>query len=260
MLKEYNMANQTNTNSGGPLIIFTMITTIYYIIKYNLDDNPDEKGKSMNNVYFIIYLLILVISHFFINLNMSRKVCGTNQFETTIYATVGPWIIIFGFLYIALKTFPSWLMPFSNTFGYGLALLAGLNETVEKLFKSTENAKQDELPFLEKIYTDKSLIINEITLSNFDNFWSNMKGLFRKEVLDEEKLKDQSETVKTSLRKLVKMKELAAEYIWYIMSGVLISSMSYNFIITSSCKKSVQEMQDSFNKVEMKELAKNNKK
>ena len=115
-----------------------------------------------------MYIMILVITHFFLNLNTTRALCGSNQWETTFYVTVGPWLIIFGFLYIGLKTFPSWLMPFSNTIGYGVALLAGLSETTEKLFKSTKEAtSNDELGFLEKIYTDKSLIINENKSINF---------------------------------------------------------------------------------------------
>jgi hypothetical protein len=188
--------------SGLPLLIFSVITTIYYVIKYNLDDS-----NSMDTVYFLMYIMILVITHFFLNLNTSRALCGSNQWETTFYVTVGPWIIIFGFLYIGLKTFPSWLMPFSNTIGYGVALLAGLSETTENLFKKTENASsKDEIGFLEKIYTDKSLIINEITINNFPNFWENMKGLFRDEVKN-----DATNTVKKTLLKLVKLKE--AEFI-----------------------------------------------
>ncbi len=234
------MANDIKSGSGTPLLIFWIITSIYYVIKFNLDDSS---SGSMDTVYFIMYILIVVISHFFINLNMTRAMCGSNQWETTFMVTIGPWLIIFGFLFIALKTFPSWLMPFSNTFGYGLALLGGLSETTDKLFKSTENASsKDELGFLEKIYTDKSLIINEITINNFQNFWNNMKGLFRDEVKS-----DPENTVKKSLQKLVKLKELFAEYIWYVFAGFLITSMSYNFIISSSCKKSVQDMQDAHN-------------
>ncbi len=231
------MASNTVPSSGLPLLIFSVITTIYYVIKYNLD-----ASNSMDTVYFLMYIFILVITHFFLNLNMTNAMCGSNQWETTFYVTVGPWLIIFGFLYIALKTFPSWNMPFSNTFGYGLALLAGLSETTEKLFKSTENASKEEIGFLEKIYTDRSLIINEITMNNFENFWNNMKGLFRDEVKS-----DSTETVKKSLFKLVKLKELTAEYIWYLFAGVLITSISFNFIITSSCKRSVQDMQNAYN-------------
>ena len=239
------MANDYDIIPGSslPLLLFSVITTIYYVIKYNLD-----ASNTMDTVYFLMYIMILVITHFFLNLNTTRAMCGSNQWETTFFVTVGPWLIIFGFLYIALKTFPSWLMPFSNTIGYGVALLAGLSETTEKLFKSTEKAaSSDELGFLEKIYTDKSLIINEITVNNFENFWTKMSGLFREEVKN-----DSTNDVKNKLFNLVKMKELTAEYIWYLFAGFLITSVSYNFIIGSSCKKSVQDMQQAHNEHDIK--------
>jgi hypothetical protein len=231
------MSSSESISSGMPLIVFSTITTIYYVIKYNL-----EASNNMNTVYFLMYIMILIVSLFFVNLNMTYAMCGSFQWDTTFYVTVGPWLVIFGLLFIGLQTFPSWLMPFSNTIGYGLALLGGLSDTTEKLFKSTENATKDELGFLEKIYTDKSLIINEITTNNFEKFWANMKGLFREEVKN-----DSTNKVKKSLFQLVKLKELTAEYIWYLFAGVLITSISFNFIIRSSCKKSIQDMQDAHN-------------
>ena len=233
--RQKKMAKEKPANS--PLLIFSIITTIYYVIKYNLDDK-----NTMETVYFIMYICILILTHFFINLNMTKAMCGSNQWDTTFYVTFMPWLVVFGFLYIGLKTFPSWLMPFSNTIGYGFALLGGLSDVTEKLFKSTADTSvsKDELGFLEKIYTDKSLIINEITVANFSNFWENMKGLFKPEAL-------RDDTVKTKLKSLVKLKELTAEYIWYLFAGLLVTSISYNFIIGSSCKKSVQDMQNAHN-------------
>ena len=75
-----------------------------------------------------------------------------------------------------------------------------------------------------------------------------MKGLFRDEVKN-----DQTNAVKKSLYQLVKLKELAAEYIWYVLAGLLITSVSYNFIINASCKRSVQDMQESHNQHEQQE-------
>lgn len=219
-----------------PLLLFLITTTIYFIVKL-------YSSESTNTIYFCIYILFVILSQMFINIAITKTICGSNQWETAFYATAGPWGIIFGFLYIALQTFPSWLMPFSNTFGYLIASLAGLSDTLDKLFKSTENASREELGLLEKIYTDKSLIINEITINNFNRFWDNMKGVFKDEVKN-----DSSMTVRNSLFKLVKMKELFAEYIWYMFSGFLIISVSYNFITTSTCKKSILDMQNAHEK------------
>ena len=39
------------------------------------------------------------------------------------------------------------------------------------------------------------------------------------------------------------MKTNIAEFIWYALSGVLTTSISYNAILNSGCKKSVEEME-----------------
>ena len=259
------MVDYKNVSAGTPLLIFSVITTIYYIIKYNLSVNFDSSGNlvhdSMSNSYFLIYLLLVILSHFFINLNMTYSMCGSKQWQTSIFSTIAPWTIIFGFLYIGLQSFPSWLMPFSNTIGYGMSLLAGLNETIDKIFKGTgdddlkiskndkdkdKDMKNNIISTLEKLYTDKSLIINEITLNNFSNFWNKMKGIIKKEVLDDRiEYKE-----KKSLIQLIKIKEYTSEFLWYMLAGFLITSISHNYIVNASCKRTVQEMQDIFNKSE----------
>lgn len=242
------MLNNKETSSisiGSTLIIFSLITFFYYVIRYNLYDySNDQNADSSENVYFSIYLLIVILTNFFINLNISNEVCGTNQWQTAIFSTLGSWFIIFGFIFVGLKSYPSWLMPFSNTFGYGVAYLANLDETVYNLFKSTDDSsvKNDKgsLNMLEKIFSQKSLVVNEITMDNFKNFWNKMEGLF----IDDIKKRGE---LKISLKQIIHLKELTAEFLWYILAGYLIISVSKNYIVNESCKRSVQELQNRYN-------------
>ena len=67
--------------------------------------------------------------------------------------------------------FPGWLIPFSNTFGYGIAKLGGLNNLLNKILKPQDATGNPKLTkALADIYTDRSLLINEIGISNFDTF------------------------------------------------------------------------------------------
>jgi len=45
------------------------------------------------------------------------------------------------------------------------------------------------------------------------------------------------------LSSYVKMKDEIAEFIWYALSGVLTTSISYNAILNSGCTNSVAEME-----------------
>ena len=47
--------------------------------------------------------------------------------------TLLPWIMIFCLLIILLLVFPGWLIPFSNTFGYGIAKIGGINKIFSEI-------------------------------------------------------------------------------------------------------------------------------
>jgi len=222
-------------NPTFSIIYFVILTTIYSIIKYNLKSNTSQ------SIYFGIYVCLLLIGQFFINLNLSNVLCGTNQWGTTIMITTIPWTFIFVVLTYLLTLFPGWLSPFSNTIGYGVVLLGGIGSLMNNILqpnpKLVPNNPQTKIiqESLAHIYADKSLLINEITLENFDYFWQMMSGIFKAGVKDNLQLKNQ-------LYNMVRLKTLVAEYVWYILTGVLVTSVSYNYLVNSGCSKSADEM------------------
>lgn len=60
-------------------------------------------------------------------------------------------------------------------------------------------------------------------------------------------------------KNMIKMKELISEYIWYLLSGLLVTSSSYNMIVNSNCNQSVNEMKKRHDQYE-KDVAKAEKK
>jgi HSP90 family molecular chaperone len=155
--------------------------------------------------------------------------------------TTIPWTFIFVVLTYLLTLFPGWLSPFSNTIGYGVVLLGGIGSLMNNILqpnpKLVPNNPQTKIiqESLAHIYADKSLLINEITLENFDYFWQMMSGIFKAGVKDNLQLKNQ-------LYNMVRLKTLVAEYVWYILTGVLVTSVSYNYLVNSGCSKSADEM------------------
>jgi hypothetical protein len=194
-------------------------------------------------MYFYIYLLSVLLVEYFVNLNLTTSICGSSQWTTALFVTILPWGIIFGILTLLLTMFPGWLSPFSNTFGYAIALMAGLNDTFADIIEPNPKGiklKPDESILqqaLAHIYSDKSLLINEITVDNFDYFWDSMKGVFKQSVYE-------NDTFKNNLYSMVVLKNTVSMCIWYILTGILITSISYNYIINSGCKASAAEMQE----------------
>uniref|UniRef100_A0A6C0JZJ0 Uncharacterized protein n=1 Tax=viral metagenome TaxID=1070528 RepID=A0A6C0JZJ0_9ZZZZ len=232
----------STANSSTSIMLFIILTTIYAFVKYNTSNTLQSVA---NNMYFYIYLLIVLLAEYFVNLNLTTSICGSSQWTTALIVTILPWGIIFGILTLLLTMFPGWLSPFSNTFGYAIALMAGLNDIFADIIepnpkgvkvKPEESIVQQALAH---IYSDKSLLINEITVDNFDYFWDSMKGVFKQSAYE-------NDTLKNNLYSMVVLKNTVSMYIWYILTGILITSISYNYIINSGCKASAAEMQQRY--------------
>ena len=227
------MAGSTSSPTTA-LFWFFIITTIYFTIKYNIKD------ATQNKIYFGIYVTLLLIGEYIINLSLTDTMCGSRQWNTALLVTLIPWVFIFGILNVVLLVFPGWLSPFSNTFGYAMARLMGVSSLLDKILKpklemsgSADNKVMAES--LEHIYSDKSLLINEITPSNFERVWTSMSYLFKTGVVNNIDLK-------TQLLNFVRLKDIVAEYIWYLLTGGLVTSVGYNYVVNTGCSQSVKDM------------------
>jgi hypothetical protein len=79
-----------------------------------------------------------------------------------------------------------------------------------------------------------------MTNENVGNWWNSMKtgGLLKSGVGDAQF---------NELTGFVKMKTEIAEFIWYALTGILTTSVSYNAILNSGCTQSVKEMEKRHN-------------
>ena len=232
----------STANSSTSIMIFVILTIIYAFVKYYTSNTLQSVA---NNLYFYIYLLTVLLAEYFVNLSLTNSICGSSQWTTSLFVTILPWGLIFGILTLLLTMFPGWLSPFSNTFGYAIALMAGLNDIFADIIEPNPTGvklKPEESIIqqaLAHIYSDKSLLINEITVDNFEYFWNSMKGVFKDSVYE-------NDTFKNNLYSMVVLKNTVSMFIWYILTGILITSISYNYIINSGCKASAAEMQQRY--------------
>lgn len=237
--------SDSTANASSGILWFFIITSLYSIVKYTTGESA-----SSQKMYLGIYVLLLIIGEYFINLSLTNSICGATQFSTAGVITLVPWVIIFGLLNLLLMMFPSWLTPFSNTFGYGAAKLAGVTDLVTKIFlpenqaPNLKNSGTDKA--LAYIYSDRSLLINEITTENFDEFWQSMQPLMEKT----------ASQFKTQLYDIIRLKTIVAEYIWYMLSGILVTSVGYNYLINYGCESSASQMKERMQKYEKEETEK----
>ena len=220
---------KTDQAPGSPsLLFFFILTTLYSILSYFTKNSKNR--LMLTGVYF----LVIVLVQYYLNLGVATAICGVPQYGTAAMVTFVPWVIMFGLLKVALTAFPGWLSPFSNTFGYLIAKLAGLKETLHNILAPVGDRKGSNASLLNEIYSDPSLMLNEITLENVDSWWQNMSKA--------NLLNSNASSYKDDLISLVRMKNIVSEYIWFLLTGALISSVSYNYTVGTSCQLTSDEI------------------
>jgi len=277
-LLDSSKEDKDNTPSPNPLaamIFFFIVTSIYCIISIFMS------GDAMQALMIkVCYILFVITGQYFINLNLSSAMCGTGQWKTALYITVIPWIMIFSVLHLFLYLFPGWLAPFSNTFGYLVAKLMGLPDLMKKiLVPLNENPTNNALMQVSK---DTSMLINQFTpesyeekhddkermvngklekqtgqvikhRTNFDDAWKKLqdskiiKTTFLPQT-DPNYDPYENENYRNKLYNFVQMKYSISEYVWNMLTGLFVTSISYNYIINSSCAKSPKEMKERYDK------------
>ena len=219
------------------LLIFTVFT-----INKSRDIVSINNSKDSNVINFI-YILFIIIGSYFLNVQNSRMICDQSiEWNYILMVTVMPWIIIFVLLYFILKLFPGWVSPFSNTIGYMFVSMLGVTGTLENIMTNDADAseKPDLVKAINTIKNNKSKFINQIdiNLSNFEAFISEL----RQTNIIEYSGDSAENTDIITLYKLITIKHVIGKIVWYILAGILISSISYNYIIGISCEKSVDQI------------------
>jgi hypothetical protein len=223
------------------LAIFSFITVVFGVSSYF-----SRKQPSIATILTFMYVLMVAGMQFYVNFDYIKQKCGgKGDYGTAFFNTIMPFLLIFVVIFMILRTFPSWKSPFSNTFGYLLARLMGVKTLLlDKILKpsivskdsgTTENTDTINVSLqksLTMIYEDPSLLINSLTPSNMRDFTENSKELFRSGANEYyDKLYD-----------FVIMKDIVAEYIWYFLSGLLVTAYSVSNIASLKCNVSAGDM------------------
>lgn len=194
------------------LISFVIITLIYFSFKYSM---PNQLP-----IIRTVYFLVVIVSQLILNLSSIKELCKNTALATmplAIKVTILPWLLIFGLLYVLLETFPGWKAPFSNTIGYFVVNIAGIKSSLEALLPSEEKKG-----VIDKLYSDKSLLVNLFTPENIKELSGSIFGKTSGPAYDQ-------------FEKLIRLKDEVAECIWYILTGALVTSIEGNAIVNSGC-------------------------
>jgi hypothetical protein len=170
--------------------------------------------------FHLLFFAIIVVFMYFINMAIIQSKCSSPM--PVFRATFLPWTFMFGSTLVALHFFPDWKKPFSNTFGYLVARIAGGTQSLLELLVPDKP--------LQYVYEEPSLLLNQFTTKNFEVMFDSMKEVF----IDDSVKKD-------ALFNVIRLKEIIAEWIWFLLAGSVAISSSYTILMNTECTKSAED-------------------
>lgn len=162
------------------IILFLSTTLIYYL--YIQNSIP-------------IYLFATTLLQCIANISTGKNI------GYSILYTLLPWLFIFGVVLYAINVFPWFAYPFADVFGY-YAIASSANTLLHNMMGKTDD-------LILNIYSNPSLLINQINVANFEEYWTQMQTM------------SSASSYKDELFALIQRKELIGKYAWYIYTGIL---------------------------------------
>ena len=250
------------TSSTTVLTVFMFVFATYYIIRFFLIDNYAVKDNSVLGIPItILAFAIVFLFQLTTNFKNTRILCGNVQFGSAAWYTALPFVLIIGTLVVAMTLFPGWKAPFSNTLGYGLVKIMG----VETVFNNMLKTKAGNNKLLQKVYQDKSILINLMTPGPTGTFEKVIKQLAGEDTNPQQTggaIMGQQQAVPNieagngifnpqykdyipQLYNFVLIKDYVSEFMWFILAGFLSIQTSFNQIIGIECKKTEEQLEKS---------------
>jgi hypothetical protein len=226
-----------------------------------LVDEKKYKEYSKNNyLYLGIYLVLVMLIQFGVNASIISTTCGGSISENIGAAgilTFIPWTLIFGVIIIVLMIYPGFKTAFSDVIGYfyisgsATKIITELlvNRDVEKKLTGTETkeekeALEDAADTIVKICGNTSVLINQIVPDNFLNYWKILNPLMKPKYRDNNL--EETKDIRKQLFELVVTRDNIGEALWYIYTGILLTSIVQLKITTRGCSSNTATMEKNY--------------
>ena len=252
------------------IITFLLTTLFYYLaikpsFTYDMSVDPQKNKQyiSSSYMYLAIYLLLVMVIQFMVNASIISSTCGGNITENMGAAgvlTFLPWTLIFGVLIVILTVYPGFKSAFSDVIGY-FWVSSSANKVITELLvdpkiqkkmdeDATSTPEQKEAMMtaadtIIKICGNTSVLINQIVPSNFQSYWNILTPLLKPKYQTDN---PDTEKIKNELFEIVVTRDNVGESMWYIYTGLLLTSLVQLKMTTRGCVSNPKTMEANYQK------------
>ena len=204
-----------------------------------------------------------------------------------------PWLLIFGVIVIVLVIYPGFKSAFSDVIGY-YYVSTKANELLVELLASqgvdtaptttpptaptttptttpttpttptskgqtggTKEELQKAADLILKICGNTSILINQMVPSNFDSYWKLLNPLKKEkyQMKNGDEISNDAQNLKKQLFELVVTRDTIGEALWYIYTGLLLTSIVQLKITSRGCATNPQTMEANYAKFQEQQSA-----
>ena len=257
-----------------------------YTYEMSVDPAKNKQYTTNSYMYLAIYFLLVMVIQFIVNASIITSTCGgsiSQNLGSSGVFTFIPWTLIFGVMALILTIYPGFKSAFSDVIGYywvygpanKLITELLINRDVEKALKEDNVIEMKPVPpsapplpssggkkhmkggaiskeqieeaadTIVKICGNTSVLINQIVPSNFNEYWQILTPLMKEKYQNDGPEATQK---KQELFELVVTRDNVGEAIWYIYTGLLLTSLVQLKMTTKGCSSNPQTMQDNYQK------------
>jgi len=257
-------------NSYLNIVTFLLTTLFYYLAikpsytyEISIDPTKQKEYKSSSYMYLAIYLLLVMVIQFMVNSSIISSTCGGSVTENMGAAgvlTFLPWTLIFGVLIVILTVYPGFKSAFSDVIGY-FWVSSSANKVITELLvdpkiqkkmneDSTSTPEQKEAMMtaadtIIKICGNTSVLINQIVPSNFQSYWNILTPLLKPKYQTDN---PETEKIKNELFEIVVTRDNVGESMWYMYTGLLLTSLVQLKMTTRGCVSNPKTMEENYQK------------
>ena len=253
------------SNSYANIVTFLLTTLFYYMVlkpalPYTLysDKAAYQSYVSNHYMYLAIYVLLVILIQFIVNSSVVSTTCGGNLTENMGVAgvlTFLPWMLIFGVLVLVLTIYPGFKSAFADVVGY-YYVSSSANRLLTELLMNKEieqtlaNETPEQKQALEtaadailKICGNTSILINQIVPSNFDQYWGILTPLMKSQY---QQGGPETAQMQNELFELVVTRDNVGEAMWYIYTGLLLTSLVQLKLTSRGCASNPKTMEANY--------------
>jgi hypothetical protein len=215
---------------------------------------------------FFYYALILLVQWglniWGLSINCGSGDTGSN-FATAFQITFLNWGLLFGIMITLLVAFPGMKSAFSDVIGYYFISLPANELLTELMYNNVtdltkavgvdahgevnDKAMNSTTEAISRVLGNKSILVNEVYLANFNTFFDMMNPLFKPEYHDNSKIMGGKINTllvakKQEMLELVATRDNIGEGIWYIYIGTLLIFICQFAIQSRPCTQTLDDM------------------